>query len=49
MDPSILPRRVRHRVPHQIGSADSQAAELLTLFSAQGERAHLSPWPTSPT
>ncbi|MFI2665849.1 helix-turn-helix domain-containing protein [Micromonospora carbonacea] len=37
------------RVPHQIGSAGSQAAELLTLFSAQGERAHLSPSPTSPT
>lgn len=37
------------RVPHQISSADSQAAELLTLFGAQGERAHLSPSPTSPT
>ncbi|OWV04683.1 XRE family transcriptional regulator [Micromonospora wenchangensis] len=37
------------RVPHQIGSAGPQAAELLTLFSAQGERAHLSPSPTSPT
>ncbi|MER5305102.1 XRE family transcriptional regulator [Streptomyces lasiicapitis] len=31
------------RVPHWIGSADSRAAELLTLFGAQGERAHLSP------
>lgn len=31
------------RVPHWIGSADSQPAELLTLFGAQGERAHLSP------
>ncbi|GAA1598118.1 helix-turn-helix domain-containing protein [Actinoplanes couchii] len=30
-------------LPHWIGSADSQPAELLTLFSAQGERAHLSP------
>lgn len=37
------------RIPHQIGSADSQAAELLTLFGAQGERAHLSPSTTSPT
>jgi transcriptional regulator with XRE-family HTH domain len=31
------------RVPHWIGSAGSQPAELLTLFGAQGERAHLSP------
>lgn len=31
------------RVPHWIGSADHQPAELLTLFGAQGERAHLSP------
>jgi transcriptional regulator with XRE-family HTH domain len=31
------------RTPHWIGSAGSQAAELLTLFGAQGERAHLSP------
>jgi mannose-6-phosphate isomerase-like protein (cupin superfamily) len=30
-------------VPHAIGSAGSQPAELLTLFGAQGERAHLSP------
>jgi transcriptional regulator with XRE-family HTH domain len=30
------------RVPHWIGSADSEPAELLTLFGAQGERAHLS-------
>ncbi len=30
------------REPHSIGSADSQPAELLTLFSAEGERAHLS-------
>lgn len=30
------------REPHSIGSADSQPAELLTLFGAQGERAHLS-------
>ncbi|OLF10831.1 helix-turn-helix domain-containing protein [Actinophytocola xanthii] len=29
------------RVPHWIGSADDQPAELLTLFGAQGERAHL--------
>jgi transcriptional regulator with XRE-family HTH domain len=33
------------RIPHRIGSAGSQAAELLTLFGAQGERAHLSPSP----
>ncbi|MDM4721503.1 XRE family transcriptional regulator [Micromonospora sp. WMMA1363] len=31
------------RTPHQIASADAQPAELLTLFGAQGERAHLSP------
>ncbi|GGO72803.1 hypothetical protein [Nonomuraea cavernae] len=31
------------RVPHWIGSADDQPAELLTLFGAQGERAHLAP------
>ncbi|MFD9073197.1 helix-turn-helix domain-containing protein [Streptomyces lasiicapitis] len=31
------------RVPHWIGSADGRPAELLTLFGAQGERAHLSP------
>ena len=31
------------RIPHWIGSADHQPAELLTLFGAQGERAHLSP------
>ena len=30
------------RVPHSIGSAGSEPAELLTLFGAQGERAHLS-------
>lgn len=29
--------------PHWIGSADSQPAELLALFGAQGERAHLAP------
>jgi len=29
-------------LPHWIGSAGSQPAELLTLFGAQGERAHLS-------
>jgi mannose-6-phosphate isomerase-like protein (cupin superfamily) len=33
------------RTPHWIGSADAQPAELLTLFSAQGERAHLSTVP----
>lgn len=32
------------RVPHWIGSADSRPAELLTLFGAQGERAHLAPF-----
>ena len=31
------------RTPHQISSAGTQPAELLTLFSAQGERAHLTP------
>ncbi|MEV4012563.1 helix-turn-helix domain-containing protein [Nonomuraea angiospora] len=31
------------RIPHWIGSADDRAAELLTLFGAQGERAHLAP------
>jgi transcriptional regulator with XRE-family HTH domain len=31
------------RTPHQIASAGAQPAELLTLFGAQGERAHLSP------
>ncbi|TDD18779.1 helix-turn-helix domain-containing protein [Nonomuraea diastatica] len=31
------------RIPHSIGSADSRPAELLTLFGAQGERAHLGP------
>lgn len=30
------------REPHSIGSAGDQPAELLTLFGAQGERAHLS-------
>jgi transcriptional regulator with XRE-family HTH domain len=30
------------RVPHRIGSAGDQPAELLTLFGPQGERAHLS-------
>lgn len=30
------------REPHSIGSADVQPAELLTLFGAQGERAHLA-------
>lgn len=30
------------RVPHAIGSAGDEPAELLTLFGAQGERAHLS-------
>lgn len=33
------------RTPHQIGSAGARPAELLTLFSAQGERAHLAPSP----
>jgi transcriptional regulator with XRE-family HTH domain len=31
------------RVPHWIGSAGGQPAEVLTLFGAQGERAHLAP------
>ncbi|MFD8918688.1 helix-turn-helix domain-containing protein [Streptomyces sp. NPDC059569] len=31
------------RVPHWIGSADGRPAELLALFGAQGERAHLAP------
>ncbi|MFC9647596.1 helix-turn-helix domain-containing protein [Streptomyces sp. NPDC056937] len=31
------------REPHWIGSADSRPAELLALFGAQGERAHLAP------
>ncbi|MEW1839303.1 XRE family transcriptional regulator [Nonomuraea angiospora] len=31
------------RVPHWIGSADDRPAEVLTLFGAQGERAHLAP------
>ncbi|MCC9742693.1 helix-turn-helix domain-containing protein [Streptomyces sp. MNU89] len=30
------------RVPHWIGSAGGEPAELLTLFGPQGERAHLS-------
>jgi transcriptional regulator with XRE-family HTH domain len=30
------------RVPHSIASANDEPAELLTLFGAQGERAHLS-------
>ncbi|GAA2658728.1 helix-turn-helix domain-containing protein [Paractinoplanes durhamensis] len=30
------------RTPHQIVSAGTEPAELLTLFSAQGEQAHLS-------
>ncbi|MFH8609846.1 helix-turn-helix domain-containing protein [Streptomyces sp. NPDC018029] len=33
------------RIPHWIGSADSRPAELLALFGAQGERAHLEPSP----
>ena len=37
------------RTPHRIGSAGAQPAELLTLFGPQGERAHLSPAPASPT
>ncbi|MFB6946743.1 XRE family transcriptional regulator [Streptomyces sp. NPDC060286] len=32
------------RVPHWIGSADSRPTELLALFGAQGERAHLAPF-----
>lgn len=35
------------RTPHRISSADARPAELLTLFSAQGERAHLAPCATS--
>ncbi|MEV6126785.1 XRE family transcriptional regulator [Streptomyces violaceusniger] len=31
------------RIPHWIGSADGRSAEVLTLFGAQGERAHLAP------
>ena len=31
------------RTPHWLGSADAEPAELLTLFGAQGERAHLRP------
>ncbi|WP_112249285.1 helix-turn-helix domain-containing protein [Kribbella monticola] len=31
------------RLPHAISSAGNQPAELLTLFGAQGERAHLAP------
>lgn len=31
------------RIPHAIGSAGDQPAELLTLFGPQGERAHLTP------
>ncbi|WP_087509563.1 helix-turn-helix domain-containing protein [Cellulomonas iranensis] len=30
------------RTPHWIGSADPRAAEVLTLFGPQGERAHLT-------
>jgi mannose-6-phosphate isomerase-like protein (cupin superfamily) len=30
------------RVPHRIGSAGEEPAELLTLFGPQGERTHLS-------
>jgi transcriptional regulator with XRE-family HTH domain len=30
------------RIPHWIGSADEQPAELLTLIGPQGERAHLT-------
>lgn len=37
------------RTPHRISSAGSRPAELLTLFSAQGERAHLSPASTGDT
>lgn len=35
------------RIPHWIGSADDQPAELLALFGPQGERAHVPP-PTDP-
>jgi transcriptional regulator with XRE-family HTH domain len=31
------------RTPHWLGSADAQPAEVLTLFGAQGERAHVAP------
>ncbi|MFE1931939.1 helix-turn-helix domain-containing protein [Streptomyces sp. NPDC059474] len=31
------------RIPHWIGSAEGRPAEVLTLFGAQGERAHLAP------
>ncbi|MGA6155269.1 helix-turn-helix domain-containing protein [Stenotrophomonas sp. NPDC087984] len=31
------------RIPHWIGSAEGRSAEVLTLFGAQGERAHLAP------
>ncbi|WP_344174224.1 XRE family transcriptional regulator [Kribbella lupini] len=31
------------RLPHWLGSADHRAAEVLTLFGPQGERAHLTP------
>ncbi|WP_438871373.1 helix-turn-helix domain-containing protein [Paractinoplanes lichenicola] len=31
------------RIPHWLGSAGAQPAELLTLFGAQGERVHLTP------
>ncbi|AEM83829.1 helix-turn-helix domain-containing protein [Streptomyces violaceusniger] len=31
------------RIPHWIGSADGRPAEVLTLFGAQGERAHVAP------
>ncbi|MBU3863326.1 XRE family transcriptional regulator [Streptomyces sp. 4503] len=31
------------RIPHWIGSAERRPAEVLTLFGAQGERAHLAP------
>ncbi|GAB2618378.1 hypothetical protein Aab01nite_32120 [Paractinoplanes abujensis] len=33
------------RIPHWLGSAGTQPAELLTLFGPQGERAHLTPHP----
>ncbi len=31
------------RIPHWIGSAEGRSAEVLTLFGAQGERAHMAP------
>ncbi|WP_030541890.1 helix-turn-helix domain-containing protein [Streptomyces albus] len=31
------------RLPHWVGSAGSEPAELLTLFGPQGERAHVAP------